>query len=138
MLQTATAIATNEDRSKSVPVRILFDNGSQRSYVIDHIKAKLGLTATATETLHLNTFGENAYRKQKCQVVTLPLRSSKDEYVEISALNFPVICSPLPKRIDVTKYPHLADLDLADSSAIDQDSIDILIGSDYYWRIDPR
>ena len=135
LLQTATAIATNEDRSKSVPVRILFDNGSQRSYVIDHIKAKLGLTATATETLHLNTFGENAYRKQKCQVVTLPLRSSNDEYVEISALNFPVICSPLPKRIDVTKYPHLADLDLADSSAIDQDSIDILIGSDYYWDI---
>ena len=28
LLQTATAIATNEDRSKSVPVRILFDNGS--------------------------------------------------------------------------------------------------------------
>ena len=135
LLQTATAIATNEDQSKSVPVRILFNNGSQHSYVTDHIKAKLGLTAMSTETLHLNTFGENAYRKQKCQDVTLPLRSSKDEYVEISALNFPVICSPLPKRIDATKYPHLADLDLADSSAIDQDSIDILIGSDYYWDI---
>ena len=55
--------------------------------------------------------------------------------MEISALNFPVICSPLPKRIDVTKYPHLIDLDLADCSVIDQDSIDILIGSDYYWDI---
>ena len=135
LLQTATAIATSEDGSKSIPVRILFDNGSQRSYVTDRIKAKLGLTATSTETLHLNTFGENAYRKQKCQVFTLPLRSSKDEFVEISALNFPVICSPLPKRIDVTKYPHLTDLDLADSPANEHDSIDILIGSDYYWDI---
>ena len=135
LLQTATAIATSEDGSKSIPVRILFDNGSQRSYVTDHIKARLGLTATSTETLHLNTFGENAYRKQKCQVFTLPLRSSKDEFVEISALNFPVICSPLPKRIDVTKYPHLTDLDLADSPANEHDSIDILIGSDYYWDI---
>lgn len=135
LLQTATAIATNEDRSKSIPVRILFDNGSQRSYVTDHIKAKLGLIATLTETPNLNTFGENAYHKQKCQVVTLPLLSNKDEYVEISALNFPVICLPLPKRIDVTKYPHLTDLDLADRSVIDQDSIDILIGSDYYWDI---
>ena len=44
---------------------------------------------------------------------------------------FPVICLPLLKRIDVTKYPHLIDLYLADRSAIDQDSIDILIGSDY-------
>lgn len=103
--------------------------------MIDHIKAKLGLIATSTETLHLNTFGENAYRKQKHQVVTLPLLSNKDEYMEISALNFPVICLPLPKRIDVTKYPHLIDLDLADRSVIDQDSIDILIGSDYYWDI---
>ena len=76
LLQTATAIATNEDWSKSIPVRILFDNGSQRSYVTDHIKAKLGLIAMSTETLHLNTFGENAYRKQKCQVVTLALLSS--------------------------------------------------------------
>jgi hypothetical protein len=132
-LQTATAIATSEDRSKSVPVRILFDNGSQRSYVTDHVKAKLGLTATSTETLHLNTFGENAYRKQKCEVVTLPLRSNNDVYVEISALNFPVICSPLPKRVEISKYPHLQDLELADRSEIGQDSIDILIGSDHYW-----
>lgn len=135
MLQTATAIATNEDGSKSFPVQSLVNNGSQHSYVTDHIKAKLGLTATSTETLHLNTFGENACRKQKRQVITLPLLSNKDEYVEISALNFPVICSPLPKRIDVTKYPHLIDLDLADRSVIDKDSIDILIGSDYYWGI---
>lgn len=115
------------DSNKRRPIQVcfrtnLFDNGSQRSHVTDHIKAKLGLIATSTETLHSNTFGENAYRKQKCQVVTLPLLSNKDEYVEISALNFAVICSPLPKRIDVTKYPHLIDLDLADRSVIDQDS----------------
>ena len=48
-----TVIATKADRSKSVPVRILFDNGSQRSYVTKHIKAKLSLIATSPETLHL-------------------------------------------------------------------------------------
>ena len=41
LLQTPTTIATNHDRSKSVPVRILFDNGSQRSYMTDSIKSKL-------------------------------------------------------------------------------------------------
>ena len=88
LLQTATTIATNHDRSKSVPVRILFDNGSQRSYVTDSLKSKLGLSSTSSETLHLNTFGENAYRKQRCQVVTLPLKTKTDEFVEISALSF--------------------------------------------------
>ena len=132
LLQTATAIATNEDRSKSVPVRILFDNGSQRSYVTDNLKSKLGLKPSSFETLHLNTFGENAYRKQKCQVVTLPLRNNENEYLEIQALNFPVICSPLPKSVDINNYPYLQDLELADRSE-SQGSIDILIGSDHYW-----
>ena len=134
LLQTATAVATNEDLSKSTTVRILFDNGSQRSYVTDNLKSKLGLKSTSTETLRLNTFGETAYRNQRCQVVTLPLRNN-NEYVEISALNFPVICSPLPKRVDVTKYPHLQDLELADRSEVGQDAIDVLIGSDHYWDI---
>ena len=58
--------------------------------------------------------------------------------MEISALNFPVICSPLLKKIDVTKYPHLRDLDLADRFAIAQDSLYILIGSDYCWEIFTR
>ena len=135
LLQTATAIASNEDRSKSVAVSILFDNGSQRSYVTDNPKSKLGLKSTSTETLRLNTFGETAYRNQRCQVVTLPLRNNNNEYVEISALNFPVICSPLPKRVDVNKYPHLQDLEQADRSEIGQDAIDVLIVSEHYWDI---
>ena len=73
LLQTATAIATNENQSTSVAVKILFGNGSQRSYVTDNLKSKLGLKPTSTETLQLNMFGETAYRSQRCQVVTLPL-----------------------------------------------------------------
>ena len=83
LLQTAITIATSHDRSKSFPVRILFDNDSQRSYVTDSLKSRLGLSSTSSETLHLNTFGENAYRKQRCQVVTLPLKTKTDEFVEI-------------------------------------------------------
>ena len=51
LLQTATAIATNEDPLKSVAVRILFDSGSQQSYITDNLKSKLGLKSTSTETL---------------------------------------------------------------------------------------
>ena len=115
-------------------MRILFDNGSQRSYITNNLKSKLGLKPTSSETLHLNTFGERAYRKQSCEVVTLPLRNKRNEYLEISALNFPVICSPLPKSVDIDNYPHLQGVELADSSE-SQCGIDILIGSDHYWDI---
>ena len=60
VLQTAKPrIAFNEDNSKSSHVRILFDNGSQRSYITSNVKSKLNLKPMKTETLHLNTFGGN-------------------------------------------------------------------------------
>ena len=43
LLQTAKAMAFNEDNSKSTQVRILFDNGSQRSYVTSDLKSRLNL-----------------------------------------------------------------------------------------------
>ena len=136
MLQTATAIATNEDGCKSVRVKILFDNGSQRSYItkIKSLKSKLNIKPKKTEVLHLNTFGERSYRKQKCEVLPLFLRSNENEDIMISALRFPVICSPLSTRIEVDQYPHLRGLQLADSSDSNE-CIDVLIGSDHYWDI---
>ena len=53
--------------------------------------------------------------------------------MKVSVLSFPAICSPLPTRVDASSYPHLQGLHLADCSD-SQDSIDVLIGSDYYWE----
>ena len=51
--------------TKSTRVKILFDNGSQRSYVTDNLKSRLGLNSTKSEMLHLNTFGgKNLLEKQ--------------------------------------------------------------------------
>ena len=134
LLQTATAIATNEDGSKCTSVKILFDSGSQRSYVTDGLKSRLGLKSTRTEMLHINTFGEKSFRKQKCDVLTLQLGDRNNESVKMSVLSFPAICSPLPTRVNANRYPHLQGLHLADCSD-SQDAIDVLIGSDYYWDL---
>ena len=75
------------------------------------------------ETLHLNTFGG---------FVTLHLESCHDKTVKVSVLSFPAICFPFRTKVDVTSYPHLQGIQLADCSD-SQDSIDVLIGSDYIW-----
>ena len=49
-----------------------------------------------------------------------------------NALSFPVLCSPLPSRIN-PDCPHLEGLDLADDWDQTDGSIDLLIGSDHYW-----
>ena len=74
LLQTARATAINEENSKSTEVRILFDNGSQRSYVTSNLMSRLKLKPVKTETLHLNTFGGNTFRKQSCDVIKLRLK----------------------------------------------------------------
>ena len=71
LLQTATALATNQEGSKSTKVKILFDCGSQRSYVTESLKSRLSLKPTRTENLQLKR--ERNFRKQKCDVVTLHL-----------------------------------------------------------------
>ena len=43
LLQTARAVAYNEENNRSMPVRVLFDNGSQRSYITDNVCSKVGL-----------------------------------------------------------------------------------------------
>lgn len=133
-MQTATAIATNDEGTKSTTIRLLFDNGSQRSYITDSLRSRLQLKSLKTEKLNLNTFGESKFKKQSCDVVNLQLRKSEhDDPITISALTFPVICSPLPAKV-CTSYAHLDGLELADEPCSSGSSTDLLIGSDYYWN----
>ena len=60
------------------------------------------------------------------------LEDVNEETSKVCVLSIPTICSPLPSHVDTNNYPHLHALKLADYSN-SEDSIDVLIGSDYYW-----
>lgn len=69
LLQTARALAANESTGRSANVHILFDTGSQRSYVTDSLTNRLKLKPLGKERLHLNTFGDHSFRTKTCDVV---------------------------------------------------------------------
>ena len=98
----------------------------------------VGLVPLRTETLNLNTFGEDHYKKWKCHVVQLSFKG-RDSSRKIEALCFPSICLPLTTTIDISLYPHWLDLQLSDPNILEgrqsDSSIDILIGSDCYFHI---
>lgn len=71
LLQTARAVALDETGKLSPPVRILFDTGSQRSYVTENLRSKLKLKSVQHKRLNLNTFGEARYKSQNCDLVHL-------------------------------------------------------------------
>ena len=109
LLQTAKAMAINDVTSETSSARILLDAGSQRTYITSRLKLKLSLAPVKSETLHLNTFGDERYTKQQCDVVQLRLQGPQGE-IEISALCFPKICSAVSAKVNVDSYVHLEGL----------------------------
>ena len=97
----------------------------------------MGLRPIKRERFTLNTFGSENYSKKECNLVQVKLQGKSGITIEILALGFPVICSPLQTPVAVDQYSHLQDLDLADDSPVDHnlDTIDVLIGSDHYWDV---
>ena len=65
------------------------------------------------------------------------MQDKRGQDIGIQVLSFPAICSSLQTAVAIDQYPHLRDLDLADEDTDEgcSDSIDILIGTDYYWQV---
>ena len=65
------------------------------------------------------------------------MSASDFSYERKSACSVSTICSALPAKIDVTDFPHLANLEFAEEFESDgrETPIDILIGQDLYYQI---
>ena len=72
VLQKASGMPVNG--SISIPVQVLFYNGSPRSYVSSSVTSRLNLKSVSSQNLCTNTFGDTSHRKQKCNVVKLCLQ----------------------------------------------------------------
>jgi len=87
----------------------------------------------------IKTFGADSDQPKRCNLVQLCVRKAGgglNLYVDVC--DVPSICAPLSQQkieLAQTSYEHLSFLKLADSSTGgDGISIDILIGSDFYWQ----
>ena len=125
LLETADLIVEGTACEKQIKVKILFDQGSQRSYVTKRVKDLLKLKGVSKKSK--NSILEN---------VLLKLKNDENEIFEIKALCTNFICLPINNQpvCDIqNKFDHLRGLKLVDSGH--GSGIDILIGSDYYWSL---
>jgi len=67
LLQTARAVAVGP--GGRVPIRILFDSGSQLSYITKTLKERLDIEPIRKEKLHLNTFGSATFDSRSHDIV---------------------------------------------------------------------
>ena len=139
LLQTAKGYISPPASSQPAAVaRIIFDSGSQRSYISAKLRDSLALPTIGRETLTIKTFGNNEGEVLSCDITQFCVGSPySDMSTYVKAYVVPVVCAPLRNQeIDfaLNTYPHLATLHMADfqttSSILD---VDILIGLDFYW-----
>jgi len=119
LLQTARTKVFTSD-SGLLPVRLLLDSGSQRSYLTSNLMQQLQLQPVRRKRLNLNTFGNEQFNRKECDMVQVRLLGSGDEVIVIEALSFSSICSPLPQTVVLHHYPDLQELDLADIKDVER------------------
>ena len=135
LLQTATAQVSDVKENNHSTLRILFDSGSQLSYITQRAKNLLHLTSVGKSNLLIKTFGKKNEEKV-LDNVQFCVKGKNNSTVYVNAL-VTDICSPISGQlIEFTQrnYSYLQNIDLADKNCNGQDlAIDILIGANYYW-----
>ena len=135
MLQTAEVNLFNKSNCAEVKVKILFDSGSERSYISRRVQSILNLTPLNSEKLKINTFGSANSKVTTVRRVNFFIKTADEKFKETEACVFPLICLSLqyqPLQIARKHFKHL-NLNFADKGNLDGE-IDLLIGSDNYWR----
>ena len=122
--------------------RLILDSGSQHSYASDHVKNTLSLSATHTEALSIKTFGSNKRKCENCDVIVIGMKTNDNTDLHLSLLVVPLFCEPLshqPVAYAKEEFDHLQGLDLTESSCgTGCLGLDLLNGSDYFWRLVTR
>ncbi|XP_066930927.1 uncharacterized protein [Clytia hemisphaerica] len=137
-METATSEIFGSSCHNSVKTRLLFDTGSQRSYITTELKDRLKLKCVRKENVVIKTFGNlNNAEIKRLEVVQFKVKHRKSsKYVLVEALCVPDICSPIAnQKLDCAKkLNEFSDLVFADVSEEFDLSIGVLVGIDFYFR----
>ena len=107
-----TAVAPIGSQNNQISAHILFDEGSQRSFITSEVAAKLDLKPETQETISLSTFGGNTSSVKRVDTATVYLGTIQGETIPIPAIVVPTIAAPVTAYTgtNVRDLPHLRGL----------------------------
>ena len=143
LLQTAICVILNPPYpEKETKVRVVLDQGSQRSYITNQLKEKLNLPILGKENMIIKTFGAGSNEDSitVCDVASMKIKNPKSGFsIDLNLLTVPLICSPLQGqavKCGKENYPHLENLDLAEGyTAKSELEVSVLLGADHVWKV---
>ena len=136
VMPTAKAILHSPDSTKEMAVRILFDSGSNKTFIRQDVCNQLGIESIAKHKLLVNTFGKDISEEHECGAVRFSIRKPDgQDLFELNGFTVASICGTQMSAA-LGQFPHFNGLDLADSVDIRDPSpeeISILVGADQFY-----
>ena len=117
-------------------MNIIFDSGSQRSYITDDLCKRLELPVIRKEKIVIKTFENVDSKFYNADIVPVQFAAGQ-QVIVIECLCSPFICSDLTNqstKFVAKNYPHLKGLFLADTSPDGNKKTEVLIGAGNYYR----
>ena len=118
LLRTARVKLSNPNsESDGIVVRLIFDDGSQRSYLSQTAREKLNLETCGRAALLINVFGQTAQQLETRDQVQFTVESLQDDFkITIDSYVVPEICAPLQRqKIQEARhhYPYLQNIPIS-------------------------
>ncbi|XP_028408802.1 uncharacterized protein LOC114531378 [Dendronephthya gigantea] len=135
-----TALARLIHEGNELVVRILFDSGSEETFVRSSVVDSLGLKRNnGTTSMKINMLGGESQEKKVHRVSfkLAPLHTTGEtESTYVEAWTVKNVCVPLSEvKFDLKQCPHLTSLNLAEKFPRPQATVDVLIGIDQYHKL---
>ena len=138
ILQVAVGLALDPKEMRQKRVRVLFDLGSQKSFVSRHLYQTLQLPSEKKEPVRITGFGGRTVYDGCLPTAQLHLASvDGNNETSINVLVTDNLCHA-PKR-PVSIAPSFAHIRFSDHQMQEVDSdVHVLIGADHYWDFFPE
>ena len=100
LLRTARVKLSNPNsESDGIVVRLIFDDGSQRSYLSQTARENLNLETCGRAAMLINVFGQTAQQLETRDQVQFMVESLQDDFkITIDSYIVPEICAPCRDR----------------------------------------
>jgi hypothetical protein len=121
-----------------VKANVLFDSGSDRSYVSSGLVRRVRPSFKGSESVSYATFGSSkASRGQLRNVYSLELTGLQQGRASVLATEVDVISAPVRRsKVPADILKRFSHLSLAENYSIEKElSIDILVGLDCFWQL---
>ena len=140
ILLTVNARATDNHENRNSTIKILLDPGSQQTFISEELAKELNLKPVREMPVDIITFMSNHKSTTKFNEYEIIVRAvTSNKKLVLKVLGTPAICNTIKgQNIDLAVEPteFVKGLQLADTGQHSSESkIDILIGSDCYWKV---